>query len=56
MTNEKLRVAVISAGRMASSIDDEIIEQPHWPTLRSHLPYSHAATYSQVLFSRFWPG
>ena len=48
MANKKLRVAVISAGRVASSIDDEIIEQPHWPTLRDHLPYSHAATYSQV--------
>jgi predicted dehydrogenase len=45
---DRLRVAIISAGRMASTIDDEIIEQPHWPTLRSHLPYSHAATYSQV--------
>ena len=48
MANAKLRVAVISAGRMASTIDDEIIEQPHWPSLRSHLPYSHAPTYAQV--------
>ncbi len=41
----KFKVAVISAGRMASSIDDEIRDQETFPSLKQQLPYSHAPTY-----------
>ena len=41
----KLRVAIISAGRMASTIDDEIRSSDMWPSLKSQLPYSHAPCY-----------
>ena len=41
----KLKVAIISAGRMASSIDDEIRDQETWPSLKLQLPFSHAPTY-----------
>jgi len=42
---EKLRVAIISAGRMAGSIDDEIIAMDTWPSLKAQLPYCHAGCY-----------
>ena len=45
MSPSKLRVAVISAGRMASTIDDEIRSSEVWPSLKSQLPYSHAPCY-----------
>lgn len=41
----KLKVAIISAGRMASTIDDEIRDMDTWPSLKQQLPYSHAPTY-----------
>lgn len=44
----RLRVALISAGRMTSTIDDEIVSMDTWPSLKQQLPYSHAASYSKV--------
>ncbi|MFH1006907.1 MAG: Gfo/Idh/MocA family oxidoreductase [Candidatus Latescibacterota bacterium] len=45
MSAPRLRVAIISAGRMASSIDDEIRASDVWPSLTRQLPYSHAPCY-----------
>jgi len=45
MDNQALRTAIIGAGRMASTIDDEIRSMDRWPSLRSQLPYSHAPCY-----------
>lgn len=45
MTEPRFRVALISAGRMTSTIDDEIREQDTWPSLKRQLPYSHAPCY-----------
>ena len=45
MPNRKLRVAIVGAGRMASSIDDEIREHDTWLSLKRQLPYSHAPCY-----------
>ena len=45
MSGRKLRVAIISAGRMASTIDDEITSMDTWPSLKQQLPYSHAPCY-----------
>ena len=45
MPVNKLRVAIISAGRMASTIDDEIRSSETWPSLKWQLPYSHAPCY-----------
>ena len=42
---QNLRVAIISAGRMASTIDDEIQSSGMWPSLKKQLPYSHAPCY-----------
>ncbi len=42
-----LRVAIISAGRMASTIDDEIEASDGWPSLKLQLPYSHAPCYKK---------
>ena len=44
----RLRVAIISAGRMASTIDDEIREHDTWLSLKSQLPYSHAPCYKTL--------
>ena len=44
----KLRVAIISAGRMTSTIDDEITSMDRWPSLKQQLPYSHAPCYKMV--------
>ena len=44
----KLRVVIIGAGRMAGSIDDEIVESDSWPSLKEQLPYCHAACYREV--------
>jgi len=44
----KLRVALISAGRMTSTIDDEITSMDTWPSLKQQLPYSHAPCYKMV--------
>ena len=43
----KLKVAIISAGRMASMIDDEIQSMDRWPSLKRQLPYSHAPCYKE---------
>jgi predicted dehydrogenase len=45
MSSPKLRVVLISAGRMASTIDDEIRDSDVWPSLKRQLPYSHAPCY-----------
>lgn len=45
MPDRRYRVALIGAGRMASTIDDEIREQHTWPSLKQQLPYSHAPCY-----------
>jgi len=45
MAEPRFRVALIGAGRMASTIDDEIREQDTWPSLKQQLPYSHAPCY-----------
>lgn len=45
MNQSGLRVAIISAGRMASTIDDEIKCSEMWPSLKRQLPYSHAPCY-----------
>ncbi|MBD3291310.1 MAG: hypothetical protein GF393_00180, partial [Armatimonadia bacterium] len=45
MLSPRFRVALISAGRMSSTIDDEIREQDTWPSLKRQLPYSHAPCY-----------
>jgi len=48
MTNtRKLRVAIISAGRMASTIDDEIRSVDTFPSLKRQLPYSHAPCFKE---------
>jgi predicted dehydrogenase len=41
----KYRVAIVSAGRMAGSIDDEIAQSDAWPSLKAQLPYCHAGCY-----------
>ncbi len=46
MAEPRFRVALIGAGRMASTIDDEIREQDTWPSLKQQLPYSHAPCYA----------
>ena len=43
----KLRVAIISAGRMASTIDDEIRSADTFPSLKRQLPYSHAPCFKE---------
>ena len=47
MNREKFRAAIISAGRMASTIDDEITSMDTWPSLKLQLPYSHAPCYRE---------
>jgi predicted dehydrogenase len=47
MNKSKYKVAIISAGRMASTIDDEIREMETWPSLKNQLPYSHAPCYKE---------
>ena len=47
MSRRKFRVAIISAGRMASTIDDEIVSMDTWPSLKQQLPYSHAPCYRE---------
>ena len=47
MGEEQLRVGLIGAGRMASTIDDEIRSMDTWPSLKRQLPYSHAPCYKQ---------
>ncbi len=42
MDDQKLKVVVISAERMASTIDDEIRGMDIGPSLKKQLPYSHA--------------
>lgn len=44
-TGQTLSTAIIGAGRMASTIDDEITSMDTWPSLKSQLPYSHAPCY-----------
>ncbi|MCK5806028.1 MAG: Gfo/Idh/MocA family oxidoreductase [Lentisphaeria bacterium] len=44
-TRQTLRTAIIGAGRMASTIDDEIRSMDTWPSLKDQLPYSHAPCY-----------
>lgn len=48
VSRPKLRVAIVGAGRMASSIDDEIREHDTWLSLKQQLPYSHAPCYSAL--------
>lgn len=47
MNKSKFQVAIISAGRMASTIDDEVRASDVWPSLKRQLPYSHAPCYRQ---------
>ena len=47
MRPQRLRTAIISAGRMASTIDDEITSMDTWPSLKQQLPYSHAPCYKE---------
>ena len=48
MGKEDIRVAIVGAGRIAGSIDDEIVENDTWPSLKDQLPYCHAACYREV--------
>ena len=41
-------MAIISAGRMASTIDDEVRASEEWPSLKRQLPYSHAPCYRAI--------
>ena len=47
MPEGKVRVVIVGAGRMASSIDDEISSMDTWPSLKQQLPYSHAPCYKR---------
>jgi len=48
MNRQTLRTAVIGAGRMASTIDDEIRSMDRWPSLKRQLPYSHAPCFKEI--------
>ena len=48
MYDGTLRVSIVGAGRVAGSIDDEIVQSDAWPSLKRQLPYCHAACYRQI--------